>query len=120
MLNWYLAYLNPVKHPPSFWVAFLLNITIGLVLAYFLPWLTSKVRSHVTVYERCIVRSSSRYNPIRFTKMTSFTWQSAAGYSTLIFTNRRGKQIFVGVPLDIPTDALTAFLSERISPNQLE
>ena len=118
MLSWYLAHFNPAKHPPSFPAAFLMSIALGVFLAYFMPWLTTKLPSQITVFDRCIVRSRGHNHQIRFADLTSFAWRSAAEFSTLILTHRRGRQIFVGVPRDIPTDTLTTFLSERLSANE--
>jgi len=118
MLSWYLAHFNPTKHPPSFPAALLLSLALGVFLAYFMPWLTGRLPSQITVFDRHIIRSRGQTQHIRFADLTSFAWRSAPEFSTLVFTHRRGRQIFVGVPNDIPSDSLSAFLSERLSPNE--
>lgn len=118
MLSWYLAHFNPTKNPPPFLETLLAALGVGAFVAYFMPWLNTKLPSHITVFDRHILRMRGHNQHIRFADLTSFAWRSAPEFSTLILTNRRGRQILVGVPLDIPRDSLSAFLSERLSPNE--
>lgn len=118
LLTWYLARLNPTKHPPSFSAAVLWAIGLGILLAYFLPWFTTKLPSQIYVFDRYIVRCRGDNRHIYFSELTSFAWRFAPEFSTLIFTHRRGRQIFVGVPHHIPFEPLRTFLSERVSANR--
>jgi hypothetical protein len=115
LLRWWAAPRDPGKAPPSFETALVLAVAAGAVLVYFLPWLTTKLPSKITVFDHGILRSRGQDQVTRFADVTSFAWRTAPDFSTLILTHRRGREIFVGVPLDISHDALTAFLSERIS-----
>ena len=118
LLSWYAAHFIPSRHPPSFSAALAMTIALGAFIAYFVPWLTTKLPSQITVFDRHIVRSRGPAQQIRFADLTSFAWRFAPEFTTLVFTHRRGRQIFVGVPLDIPNDSLSAFLSERLSRNE--
>ena len=116
MLCWFIAKLNPAKHPPPFPEVLLLGTAGIAFLFYFLTWLIPKCGSQIIVFDHWIVRFRGFNTQITFADLTSFSWRSSVEYSTLVFTDRRGRQILVGVPHDISTETLSAFLSERIFP----
>ena len=118
MLQFYAAHFNPKNHPPTLAVALLLASAFAVFIAYFLPWVSERSSSKVTIFNWGILRSRFEDQQIRFADIASFEWRDAADFSTLIFTRLRGKKSFVGVPPDVPRDPLLAFLSERIPGNQ--
>lgn len=85
-----------------------------IFIAYVLPWLAAKFPPSVTVYNSYLTRIDVSVQQVLFKDLTSFTWRSAPDFSTLILTHRRGRQILIGVPIDTPVDAISAFLAERI------
>jgi len=111
--NWFLAGFDPGKKRPSYLFEVLAAIFLGAFVIYFMPWLTTKLPSRITVFDKWIVRSRSTNRQIRFKDIESFSWGSTSEFFTLILNHRRGKQIFVGVPRDIDTDAVSTFLEAR-------
>ena len=61
LFNWYLGHFDPSMPPPSFPVALLLSIGLGVFLAYFIPWITNKLPSQIKVLDRCITRTRGGY-----------------------------------------------------------
>jgi hypothetical protein len=102
----------------------ILGVVVGIVFvaclfAYVLPWIVTKCPSRITIHDRFLQRSRGDRSPqIPFKNLASFSLHSGPEFSTLVLAHRRGRQIFIGVPHDVPADKLSAFLSERIPADE--
>lgn len=114
MLGWWAAQFDPAKNPPPFIVALVGSVALGAFSVYFSAWFTAMIPCQVIVFESKIHLMRSRKQVIRFSDLTRFSFEDHDHFFTLVLTPHTGRPIYVGVPLSLPRDALTHFLSERI------
>ncbi len=58
LATWYLATLNPKKHPPSFEVAVLLGFALGVFLVYVVPWINRLCPSEIKFFEMTMLTTT--------------------------------------------------------------
>jgi len=115
MGSWYLARFNPQKHPPALPTAISLAILFGVFTAYIVPWMISLCPSEVRFYDTYFMRTrGNTHRQIKYRDLTTFSWRECDDFSTLILKHRRRKrEILLGVPSEIPRDAISQFLLDH-------
>ncbi len=111
---WGLGKLNHQKHPPAFGVAIGLASFVGLFAAYFVPWLGRRVPSAVMVCDNRIFRTNGcAHQEFRFEKIASFSVLAADHFRVLALEQRNGRRAYVGMPIDVEAEAVSAFLERH-------
>jgi hypothetical protein len=114
-VSWYLARFDPSKNPPSFEVVLPLGLCFGVFMAYGIPWINRLCPSDVRFFKKHFLRQRGNINRhLDYKKYESFRWRVNDEFATLILKpHGPGKDLFIGVPLEISREAVSAFLIER-------
>ena len=113
MISWVAAKYNPAKNPPSFLFAATLAVSGGAFISYVLPWITRLFPPEITFYHSCLRfrRGQSRFY---FSEMDSFSWRQQGRNTILTIKHQNGRiQLDLGVPPDMSTQVISAFLMEK-------
>jgi hypothetical protein len=115
LLSWYLARLHPSKTPPSFETVLPLALGFGVIMAYGVPWINRLCPSEVCFMDTVLTRQRGNGNQRgEYKKFESFEWRVNDGFATLILKPRGvGANLFIGVPLEVSREDVSAFLVER-------
>lgn len=115
LLCWYLATLNPHKHPLPLNQALPIILTLGLFIAYVFPWLCRLCPAEVRITRSKIVRTcGNSHRIVAFKKITGFKWfeNPNQGYFMLQVNRQKGASYFYGVPDSVTRDKVDALLKQ--------
>ena len=115
MGSWYIARFNPHKHPLGLWVAILMNVGLGWLFAYVVPWMVALCPSEIRLSDNQLLRSrGNTHRSIKYTVMECFGWQTVAGTNVLVIKQRQAKRDFqVALSPETSKDAVNLFLLSR-------
>lgn len=115
LVSWYLARLNPNKHPPPFHMALPVDFAIAVIMVYVTPWIIALCPSYVGLHEDWLVRTRGNSNQkLKYANIEYFAWRKTEVMTTLVLTRRKSKrEMLLGVPLEISKDDVQLFLLSR-------
>jgi len=113
LLRWW---IDKQRHIPreSFWEFLPLTLAVAALIAYGIPWVTTKCPSYVKVRNKYIIRMRGSSNlQIAFEKTESFRWIPMPQWSLLRLTSKSSRHFSLCVPLKISREDLDSFLQQH-------
>jgi hypothetical protein len=112
--GWYLARFDPTKHPRPFSQGLPVAWVLSMFFTYLVPWIYSFDTPEIALLDtkRIHVHRSGNLQ-IKYSDIVSFGWELHGSFAVLKLKHRRGGEFRLGVPLDVPREAVTTFLAER-------
>jgi hypothetical protein len=114
---WYLATLNPKKHPPSFEVAVLLGFALGVFLVYVVPWMNRLCPSEVKFFTKSfLVSRGNNHRTGEWKDVSSWDLTKQDSYDILTWRTKRGLKISVALDGSMDHPELTTFFQNLNIP----
>jgi hypothetical protein len=115
LVKWHLNKSDPKKHPPAFSRALPVALAYSGFIIYLLPWVCSIIPRKIRFCDARHIGVSRRGHTrhIKYSDIVSFGWELHDSFAVLKLKHRRGGEFRLGVPLDVPREAVTTFLAER-------
>jgi hypothetical protein len=111
MLVWYLATLNPKKSPPSFEIALILAISLGVFLVYIVPWIVRFCPSEIKLTDDAvIVTQGNRHRWAKWKDIGSCTLDDRDGFQVIRLHLRKGHVIEIGLDSTVGLPEIQRFL----------
>ena len=119
LATWYLATLNPKKHPPSFEVAVLLGFALGVFLVYVVPWINRLCPSEVKFFEKSfLVSRGNSHRTGKWKDVSSWGMTKQDSYDILIWRTKRGVKISVALDESLDHSELSTFFCDLNIPRE--
>jgi hypothetical protein len=111
MLVWYLATLNPKKSPPSFEIALILAISLGVFLVYIVPWIVRLCPSEIKLTDDAvIVTQGNRHRWAKWKDIGSCILGERDGFQVIRLHLRKGHVLELGLDSTVDLPEIQRFL----------
>lgn len=113
LLRWWIDKQKHL-HRESIWEILPAVLAVAALIAYGVPWITSKCSSYVKVRDKYIIRMRGNSNlQIHFKKTESFRWIPMQQWALLRLASSSGRSFTLCVPLEISRPELDSFLQQH-------
>lgn len=111
MLVWYLATLNPKKNPPSFEIALILAISLGVFLVCIVPWIVRLCPSEIKLTDDAvIVTQGNGHRWAKWKDISSCTLDERDGFQVIRLHLRKGHILELGLDSTVDLPEIQRFL----------
>ena len=108
---WFLATLNPKKNPPSFEIALMLAIFLGIFLVYLVPWIIRFCPSEIKLTDDALfVLRGNRHRSAKWKDISSFTFAEECGFQVLRLNLCKGGDLELGLDSSVQEAEVRLFL----------
>lgn len=111
MLVWYLATLNPKKNPPSFEIALILAISLGVFFVCIVPWIVRLCPSEIKLTDDAvIVTQGNGHRWAKWKDISSCTLDERDGFQVIRLHLRKGHILELGLDSTVDLPEIQRFL----------